>query len=81
MEKVKAKFLGNGQDARTKAMGIKEGYKYDLEVRKAGFFERLQGAELLAVIRNGGMRYQIPYSSRDTFLANWKLYRKGGGAV
>ena len=75
----KAKFVGNGEDVQTKEMGIKEGHKYMVDIRRLGVFERfIRGVELLVLIRVHGMTHQVPYSSRKTFLANWKTYKKGG---
>ena len=82
MDKIKAKFIGDDTNKRTQFIGLKTGVKYDLIIGNARLFERfLDGVEFFAIYRRNGKTFRIPYGSREAFLLNWKLYRKGGGAV
>lgn len=78
MEIQKAKFVGRQDDARTHEMGIREGFKYEIRIMQPNFILRLQGVKLLAHVKVGSIVHQIPYSSRERFLDNWKIYAKGG---
>ena len=81
-QKVKAKFVGDDTDNFTRALAIRNGVKYDLEIVEAGFWDKFfSGFELFAVLKRGATTDKKPYQSRNAFLRNWKVYRNGGVRV
>ena len=80
--KVKAKFVGDDTDNLTRYLAIRNGVKYEMELVDAGFWDKFfSGFELFAVLKRGKATLRIPYDSKQAFLRNWKVYRRGAVRV
>lgn len=56
-----------------KQLGIEWGGVYKLHIYHAGFWSCLRGVSIIVVFQVGDRYVKVPYTSVETFLANWSL--------